>query len=203
MQLASFNHYKHSFIYTNTDYSVHDAFPLLPLLPFHLLGTLLAVTGSVHPGLRLLVNWTPQFPPLLIYPQFQIPDPLRFLPSKYTFIRMASRTWLTRSSTLQIVQPTFVSFFFSQYLCWQVREGWTVQNCLKELEVGENWHVSFLISQMMLCRYVKALWLVRWCFLPICEALWMVRWSSSPHRIALWWWVVAIGLNIIALWLVN
>ncbi len=31
--------------------------PLLPLLtPFYLLGTLLAVTGSVHLGLRLLVN---------------------------------------------------------------------------------------------------------------------------------------------------
>ncbi len=32
--------------------------PLLPLLtPLYLLGTLLAVTGSVHLGLRLLVNW--------------------------------------------------------------------------------------------------------------------------------------------------
>jgi hypothetical protein len=32
-------------------------FPLSPLLaPLYLLGTLLAVTGSVHLGLRLLVN---------------------------------------------------------------------------------------------------------------------------------------------------
>jgi hypothetical protein len=31
--------------------------PLLPFpIPFYLLGTLLAVTGSVHLGLRLLVN---------------------------------------------------------------------------------------------------------------------------------------------------
>jgi hypothetical protein len=31
--------------------------PLAPLsIPFYLLGTLLAVTGSVHLGLRLLVN---------------------------------------------------------------------------------------------------------------------------------------------------
>ncbi len=34
--------------------------PLFPFLtPFYLLGTLLAVTGSVHLGLRLLVNWPP------------------------------------------------------------------------------------------------------------------------------------------------
>jgi hypothetical protein len=51
-------------MYMNTDYNIHGAFPLLfclPLLiplcsPFYLLGTLLAVTGSVHLGLRLLVN---------------------------------------------------------------------------------------------------------------------------------------------------
>jgi hypothetical protein len=52
----------------NIDYNVNGAFPLLfylPLLiplcspfptPLYLLGTLLAVTGSVHLGLRLLVN---------------------------------------------------------------------------------------------------------------------------------------------------
>jgi hypothetical protein len=37
--------------------------PLAPLFyfstPFYLLGTLLAVTGSIHLGLRLLVNWPP------------------------------------------------------------------------------------------------------------------------------------------------
>jgi hypothetical protein len=57
--------------------TIHGAFPLLsspladspfsplclplapPLTPLYLLGTLLAVTGSVHLGLRLLVNWPP------------------------------------------------------------------------------------------------------------------------------------------------
>jgi hypothetical protein len=60
-------------MYTDTDYNrlqcttIHGVFPLLlfpfadsflpPLsAPFYLLGTLLAVTGSVHLGLRLLVN---------------------------------------------------------------------------------------------------------------------------------------------------
>ncbi len=55
------------FMYTNTDYNILGAFPLLfaplansPLSPFvplfYLVGTLLAVTGSVHLGLRLLLN---------------------------------------------------------------------------------------------------------------------------------------------------
>jgi hypothetical protein len=72
------------FIYTNTDYNIHDAFPLLyspcftplaslaplaPLFdPLHLLGTLRAVTGSVHLGLRLLVNCPPHFPSLAHIP---------------------------------------------------------------------------------------------------------------------------------------
>ncbi len=51
--------------------------PLLPsLTPFYLLGTLLAVTGSVHLGLRLLVNWPPlsqPFPQTLPPPTSQNP----------------------------------------------------------------------------------------------------------------------------------
>jgi hypothetical protein len=54
-------------MYTYTDYNIRGAIPLffspladsllLPLLiPFTYLETLLAVTGSVHLGLRLLVN---------------------------------------------------------------------------------------------------------------------------------------------------
>jgi hypothetical protein len=60
-------------MYTDMDYNVqlytaHSPSFYLPLLtplclpfaplpiPLYLLGTLLAVTGSVHPGLRLLVN---------------------------------------------------------------------------------------------------------------------------------------------------
>ncbi len=60
------------YIYTNTGYNaqLYMALPfalspladsaLLPIAPsstpFYLLGTLVAVTGSVHPGPRLLVN---------------------------------------------------------------------------------------------------------------------------------------------------
>jgi hypothetical protein len=51
----------------NINYNIHGALPLLFLSPcclpfvplsgpFYLLGTLLAVTGFVHLGLRLLVN---------------------------------------------------------------------------------------------------------------------------------------------------
>ncbi len=50
---------------------------LLPFsTPFYLLGTLLAVTGSVHLGLRLLVNWPPlsqPFPQTLPPPNSQNP----------------------------------------------------------------------------------------------------------------------------------
>ncbi len=46
--------------------------PLLPfLIPLYFLGTLLAVTGSVHLGIRLLVNWPPLSQP---FPQ---PSPLQ------------------------------------------------------------------------------------------------------------------------------
>ncbi len=49
--------------------------PFAPLsVPFYLLGTLLAVTGSVHPGPRLLINWPPLPQPLLIPSPFQIPS---------------------------------------------------------------------------------------------------------------------------------
>jgi hypothetical protein len=64
----------HSIIYIGeTDY-VHD-YPLVPLValvspiaPFHLLGTLLAVTGSVHLFLELPVNCPLRFPHLPIWP---------------------------------------------------------------------------------------------------------------------------------------
>ncbi len=76
------------YIYTDTDYNVqlymaHSSCFYLPLLtplclplaplstPFYLLGTLLAVTESVHLGLRLLVNWPPLFQP---FPQ-TLPPP--------------------------------------------------------------------------------------------------------------------------------
>ncbi len=50
------------------------ASPFAPLsVPSYLLGTLLAVTGSVHLGLRLLVNWPPLTQPSPQPPPFQIP----------------------------------------------------------------------------------------------------------------------------------
>jgi hypothetical protein len=70
IQLVSFKRSRHS-IYTRTQITIYMAHSpcflspladslLLPFLtPFYLLGTLLAVTGSVHLGLRLLVNWPP------------------------------------------------------------------------------------------------------------------------------------------------
>ncbi len=70
--------------------TIHGAFPLLlsPLagsllpspfvslsIPSYLLGTLLAVTGSVHLGLRLLVNWPPLTHPLPNPPPSKFPEP--------------------------------------------------------------------------------------------------------------------------------
>jgi hypothetical protein len=87
-------------------------FPLLSFpIPFTYLETLLAVTGSVHLGLCLLVNWPPHFPSLAhipLTPKSQPPP--GFLTSKYTFLRMASRTWLTRSSTV-------LSYLAPHYCC--------------------------------------------------------------------------------------
>ncbi len=60
--------------------------PLLPLLvPFTYLETLLAVTGSVHLGLRLLVNWPPLSQP------FPIPSPLQ-IPSTQVNRRLTMTT---------------------------------------------------------------------------------------------------------------
>jgi hypothetical protein len=57
VQLVSYNHCRHSIIYTRRGrLYVHD-YPLAPLVSLlHLLGTLLVVTGSVHLVPRLLVN---------------------------------------------------------------------------------------------------------------------------------------------------
>ncbi len=79
-------------LYTWTQFTIHMAqspcffspladsplSPLAPLsTPFYLLGTLLAVTGSVCLGLRLLVNWPPLSQPLpQTPPPLQIPRTL-------------------------------------------------------------------------------------------------------------------------------
>ncbi len=66
-------------------------FPLSPLcVPFYLLGTLLAVTGIVHLGLRLLVNWphlphpSPNSPPPSKFPEPQLPSASLRRPREYS-----------------------------------------------------------------------------------------------------------------------
>jgi hypothetical protein len=96
-------------LHIRTQLYIHGTFPLascfllLPFspisVPFYLLGTLLAVTGSVHVALGLLANKPFHFPPLAHIPLIPKSRPPEFPNPKYTFIRTAMRTWLTRSST--------------------------------------------------------------------------------------------------------
>jgi hypothetical protein len=79
IQLVSFKRYRHSLC---TQYRLQwvqsnplASFAFLFFSPFcspfvspYLLGTLLAVTGSVHLVPRLLVNWSSHFPPLVHIP---------------------------------------------------------------------------------------------------------------------------------------
>ncbi len=64
-----------------------------PFAPLYLLGTLLAVIGSVHLVPRLLVNWSSHFPPLAHIPLIpKSQPPLGFSRSKYTLIRATRET---------------------------------------------------------------------------------------------------------------
>jgi hypothetical protein len=101
----------HRFIASIAQLCVHDyplppLAPLVPLIaPFHLLGTLLAVTGSVHLFLGMLVNWPLYFPHLPIWPPpSEIPTPWGFSRPKYTFIRTTLRTQPICSLTLPFLQ---------------------------------------------------------------------------------------------------
>jgi hypothetical protein len=93
-------------MYTNTGYNIHGTFPLLflpvliplcsPFWPlFTYLETLLAVTGSVHLGLRLLVNRHPLLNP------FPNPSPLQI--PRTRFIR---RLTMTTSRTRRLLSGT-------------------------------------------------------------------------------------------------
>jgi hypothetical protein len=73
-------------MYTYTGYNIYMVqspyfyspcwFPFVPFLcPLYLLGTLLAVTGSVHLVLRLLVNWPPLSQPFPFPPHSKFPVP--------------------------------------------------------------------------------------------------------------------------------
>ncbi len=80
--------------------------PLLPFAPLsillHLLGTLLAVPGSVQLVPRLLVNWLPHSLTWLIYPPTQNPDPPGFSRPKYILLRTTVRTQPISSPTTLI-----------------------------------------------------------------------------------------------------
>jgi hypothetical protein len=91
--------------------TIHGAFPLLlspltsspflPLcVPFYLLGTLLAVTGSVHLVPRLLVT-TPLFPHLALVPSHpKSRPPLGFPDPNMHLIRTTLRTQPISSQTV-------------------------------------------------------------------------------------------------------
>ncbi len=73
------------------------------LKPLYLLGTLLAAIGSVHPGPRLLVNWSLHFHPSPSVPHlfpicfpFRNPDPLWFSQANAPFTKTTSQLWFPR-----------------------------------------------------------------------------------------------------------
>ncbi len=97
-------------MYTYTNYNIRGAIPLLLLLspladflllslliPFTYLETLLAVTGSIHPGLRLLVNWPPLSQP---FPNpFPLQIPRTQVTKRLTMTTSRIRLLLSRTST--------------------------------------------------------------------------------------------------------
>jgi hypothetical protein len=117
--LVSFIHCRHSVTLRTRTWiticTVHGAFPLLctplagPLLlfsfvpfltPFYLLGTLLAVTGSVHLSPRLFVNWPPLTQP------FSLPPSLSQLLKPVT----PRLTTTTLGITRHLLSGTVISF---------------------------------------------------------------------------------------------
>ncbi len=101
-------------MYTYTGYNIYMAHSpcflssladsLLPslLVPFTYLETLLAVTGSVHLGLRLLINWPPLSQP------FPTPSPLQIPSAQVTkrLTKMTSRIRLLLSGTALLYTST-------------------------------------------------------------------------------------------------
>ncbi len=67
-------------------------------VPFTYLETLLAVTGSVHFGLRLLINWPPLSQPFPLPPHSKFPVPRLNMRLTST----TSRIWLLLSRTVGI-----------------------------------------------------------------------------------------------------
>ncbi len=107
--------HKHSLQYT---WRIPLAFspcwlPFAPLSnPLYLLGTLLAVTGSVHLGLRLFVNWPPLSQP---FPR-SLPPPNSQNPSYQASTRLTKTTLRIRhllSGTLQMNIPQHAGNFIT------------------------------------------------------------------------------------------
>ncbi len=80
--------------------------PLLPFpIPLYLLGNPPSCDRIRPPWSPIACKLNSPFPfPCSYTPNSKIPTPPGFLTSKYTFIRMASWTWLTRSSTKRVIQ---------------------------------------------------------------------------------------------------
>jgi hypothetical protein len=108
-------------------------FPFVsPLLPLYLLGTLLAVTGSVHLGLRLLVNWPPLSHPL---PK---PSPLQ-IPRTPT----AQRLTKTTSGTIRRLLSGTASFHLELYSDKQGRGRFVVNILWQGKLIINVWNLIF------------------------------------------------------------
>ncbi len=105
--------------------SLPPLLPLLPLFPLiHLLGTLLAVIGSVHLVSRLLVNWpfVPLFSPC--GPQPKVPTPRGFPDPNMHLIRTTLRTQPQRSLTVKMIFDNVVFIVFILVgLGWVICQG--------------------------------------------------------------------------------
>jgi hypothetical protein len=92
-------------------------FPFVPFLcPLHLLGTLLAVTGSVHLGLRLLVNWPPLSQPFPLPSPLQIPSTqAKYAPHYDDFKNPASpvRNMYAAVSIYIYIRKTYIFHLYS------------------------------------------------------------------------------------------
>ncbi len=115
---------------------------LLPFLtPLYLLGNPPSCDRICPPWSPVACKLNSPFPsPCPYTPNSKIPTPPGFLTSKYTFIRMASRTWLKRSSSIvmQLVPgaqnlkiPTknwrvYTQFFLLNFSCLNQRSYFDV-----------------------------------------------------------------------------
>jgi hypothetical protein len=104
---------------------------LLPFLILYLLGTLLAAIGSVHPGPRLFVNWSPHFHPSPSAPHlfpicfpFRNPDPLWFSQVNAPFTKTTLQLWFPRTAqACRFTLQTSLDYLGSEILqIWEKRQ---------------------------------------------------------------------------------